>query len=408
MNRLQSNSAKMKIESAKEIGFSDIKIDNAKKIPISAAISYDNLGNEFTGIRKTNFSSTIDNALFLNDQINVNYSANLDDPNDEKDLRSIGASISIPYKYNLFSYDYSRTTYMGQNPGINAPIVINGYSHRNNFSVDRTLLNNTNYRISTNLSLTKKDSANYLNGTKIESNDKKLTIGSLSFSFSKFFKNGANIFLKPQYSKGITALNSDQDKGDLSGDIPKAQFQLYKLYARISKEIQIPKIDIPVTLSTEMDSQFSEDTLYGSEQFSVGGYYSVRGFRENYITGDNGYYFRNKASFNLGQILSPIFNSKNEVVSGAEKKLGNNKFYKNISNSLYKINVEPFYDYGYARNRFSGDSGRLSGAGLKTIYSDKYFDASLSYSWAIQKSNLITSQEKENKMLYFELSLKCC
>jgi hemolysin activation/secretion protein len=52
-----------------------------------------------------------------------------------------------------------------------------------------------------------------------------------------------------------------------------------------------------------MDSQISKDTLFGSEQFSVGGYYSVRGFRENYISGDHGYYFRNKANFNLGQFL---------------------------------------------------------------------------------------------------------
>jgi hemolysin activation/secretion protein len=70
--------------------------------------------------------------------------------------------------------------------------------------------------------------------------------------------------------------------------------------------------------------------------------------------------------------------------------------------------MEPFYDYGYAKIKYNGDSGRLSGAGLKTIFSSKYFDASLTYSAALQKSNLITSTDKENKMLYFELSAKCC
>ena len=70
--------------------------------------------------------------------------------------------------------------------------------------------------------------------------------------------------------------------------------------------------------------------------------------------------------------------------------------------------MEPFYDYGYAKTKYNGDSGRLSGAGLKTIFSSKYFDASLTYSWALQRSNLITAEDKENKMLYFELSAKCC
>jgi len=424
MNRLPSNKATMKIEAAQDVGFSDVMIDNKAKFPASATIGYDDLGNKFTGIRRTNFAGTLDDALFLNDQINVNYSANLDDPNDKKDFRSIGTSVSVPFKYNLFSYDYSRTTYMGQSPGITTPFIINGYSHRSNFSIDRTLLNNTDYRIATNVSLTKKDSANYTNGIKTESNDRSLTIGSLSFSVSKFFKNGANLYIKPQYSKGLTGLNADQDKGDLAADIPKAQFQLYKLYANISKKFQIPWIDIPVTLSSEMDSQIAQDTLYGSEKFSVGGYYSVRGFQEDYIDGDSGYYFRNNANFNIGQILVPLFSDKEKVADGASDVVetanneaadnaektpkNNNKFSQNIANFLYKVSLEPFYDYGYARDRFSGDAGRLSGAGIKTIFSGQYFDASLTYSWALQKSQLITSTEKENKMLYFEMSMKCC
>jgi len=150
-----------------------------------------------------------------------------------------------------------------------------------------------------------------------------------------------------------------------------------------------------------MDSQISKNTLFGSEQFSVGGYYSVRGFRENFITGDHGYYFRNKASFNLGQILAPIL---------TKKEGDKDNFISKNSYHLYKISMEPFYDYGYAKTKYNGQgeitSGRLSGAGLKTIFSSKYFDASLTYSWALQKSNLITSTDKENKMLYFELSAK--
>jgi hemolysin activation/secretion protein len=78
------------------------------------------------------------------------------------------------------------------------------------------------------------------------------------------------------------------------------------------------------------------------------------------------------------------------------------------SHHLYKINIEPFYDYGYAKTNYNGDSGRLSGAGIKTIFSSKYFDASFTYSWAISKSGLIEGRDKENKMLYFELGVKCC
>ncbi len=401
INRLSSNNAKMRIEPGKEAGTSKVVINNEKKFPVSAKLGYDNLGNEFTGIRRTNFSSTIDNLFFLNDQINLSYNQNLDDPSNEKDLRSISGGISVPFTYNTLSYNYSRTKFRGQNAGINGPLKLTGYSNSNNVAIDRTLLNNTEYRISTNLSLTAKETASYLNDSKIETSERKLTIGSLSFAISKYFKNGATLYLKPQYNRGLKLLNAKQDEQGLSADIPRAQFQLYKLYASLSKRFQIPKINAPVTLSTEMDSQISKNTLFGSEQFSVGGYYSVRGFRENFITGDHGYYFRNKASFNLGQILAPVLTKKE-----GDKK--DDSFISKNSYHLYKISMEPFYDYGYAKTKYNGDSGRLSGAGLKTIFSSKYFDASLTYSWALQRSNLITAEDKENKMLYFELSAKCC
>ena len=401
INRLSSNNAKMRIEPGKEAGTSKVVINNEKKFPVSAKLGYDNLGNEFTGIRRTNFSSTIDNLFFLNDQINLSYNQNLDDPSNEKDLRSFSGGISVPFNYNTLSYNYSRTKFRGQNAGINGPLKLTGYSNSNNVAIDRTLLNNTEYRISTNLSLTAKETASYLNDSKIETSERKLTIGSLSFAISKYFKNGATLYLKPQYNRGLKLLNAKQDEQGLSADIPRAQFQLYKLYASLSKRFQIPKINAPVTLSTEMDSQISKNTLFGSEQFSVGGYYSVRGFRENFITGDHGYYFRNKASFNLGQILAPVLTKKE-----GDKK--DDSFISKNSYHLYKISMEPFYDYGYAKTKYNGDSGRLSGAGLKTIFSSKYFDASLTYSWALQRSNLITAEDKENKMLYFELSAKCC
>ena len=407
INRLRSNNAKMRIEPGDKAGYSKVIVNNEKKFPVSATIGYDNLGNEFTGIRKTNFSGTLDNLLFLNDQINISYNTNLDDPSNKQDLKSFSSGISIPFNYNTLSYDYSRTEFRGQNAGIDGPISLTGYSDRNNVAIDRVLLNNTEYKISSNLALTAKESASYLNKTKLETSERKLTIGSLSFGISKYFKNGANLYLKPQYSRGLKLLNAKQDEQGIGADIPKAQFQLYKLYGSLSKRFQILKINIPVTLTTEMDSQLSKDTLFGSEQFSVGGYYSVRGFRENYITGDSGYYFRNKANFNLGQLLAPIFTKEKES-SKTENNNQNPSFFTKNVHHLYKFSMEPFYDYGYVKTKYNGDSGRLSGAGLKTIFSSKYFDASLTYSVAINKSSLITSQDKENKMLYFELSTKCC
>ncbi|NDC31460.1 MAG: ShlB/FhaC/HecB family hemolysin secretion/activation protein, partial [Bacteroidetes bacterium] len=56
MNRLPSNNATMKIEPAINEGEAKVYIANQKKFPARATVGYDNLGNEFTGVRRTNFS----------------------------------------------------------------------------------------------------------------------------------------------------------------------------------------------------------------------------------------------------------------------------------------------------------------------------------------------------------------
>ncbi len=394
INRLQSNQAVMKIEPGSKIGHSIIQIDNNKKFPAKFTIGKDNLGNKFTGVQRTNFSANFDNLLFLNDNLNLNYSANLHDESQIKDIKSFSSSFSIPFKYNTFSYDFSRSEFKGQNPGQNASSTLTGFSQSNKFTLDRVLLNQTNLRLSTNASLTDKSSASYLSGDKISTSERKLSILNVGFAASSYINNTTNIYFNPSYSKGLKIMNAKKDLSNISNITPKAQFDVFKLYANFSKKFTLPKINAPTTFVSEFSSQYAKQTLFGSEQFSVGGYYSVRGFRESYINGDSGYYLRNKINFNIGSLITPE---------------GLGFFSKNLV-PLNKFSVEPFYDYGYVKNKYidSGADGRLAGAGLKTIFSSKYFNASLTYSWATNHSRLVTSNTKENKLVYFEISASCC
>lgn len=377
MNRLQSNRATMKIEPGSKEGQSKILIENKRKFPAQFTIGKDNLGNKFTGVQRTNLSSNFDNLLFLNDNINLSYTTNTHDDNSHKDLKSFSSSISIPFKKNTFSYSFYRSEFKNVERKTSQNLTTRGASQQSKVSLDRVLLNKGNLRISANSSLTKKSSDTDYSDISLQSLNRELTILNLGFSTSYFFANNTSIYFKPTYIKGLKLLDATQDKNDSKY---KAQFDALKFYAVLSKKFAIPQINKNITLSSEMDSQISKDTLYGSEQFAIGGYYSVRGFRENYISADSGYYFRNKISFSPG----------------------------------YNLTFEPFYDYGYAtyRNTNNGASGRLSGAGIKTIFSHKNFNASVTYSKVLNKSKLslvsAPSGTKEDQMVYFELSATCC
>ena len=103
------------------------------------------------------------------------------------------------------------------------------------------------------------------------------------------------------------------------------------------------------------------------------------------------------------------FTKQRKFTKNQDDKQQEGFFTKNLVH-LNKFSLEPFYDYGYVKNKYvdAGADGRLSGAGLKTIFSSRYFNASLTYSWATNQSRLITSTTKENKLVYFEISTSCC
>jgi hemolysin activation/secretion protein len=101
---------------------------------------------------------------------------------------------------------------------------------------------------------------------------------------------------------------------------------------------------------------------------------------------------RNKANFNIGSLILPLINKENPSYLA----------------NLNKFKLEPFYDYGHVQTRYNNAGGRLAGAGVKTIFESQYFNASLTYSWATNRSKLLTATQKENKMLYFEISASCC
>lgn len=401
INRLSSNNAKMKISPGSKEGLANVIISNKQKFPAHLKATYDNLGNNFSGVRRYNLSAQSDNILSLNDELNLSYITNLDDISQVKDLRVISFGMSIPFAYNKFIYDFSRSEFRGTNSGESGPIRVTGFSQHNSFGLERMLMSEKNLRILGNVSLTQKSSASYLDKAKIGNSQRRLTILKSNLTISNNFKNGVNLYLQPSYARGLKNFDANKDDKNASGDIAKAQFEHFDLYSSLSKNFALGKSQIPLLASTEFTGQYSRQTLFGSEQISAGGYYSVRGFRENYINGDSGYFLRNKISLNLGSIIAPFL---------TDEKENNESFLAKNINHFYKISFEPFYDYGYVKNNYfgSGADGRLSGTGIKTIFSGKYFDASLSYSWGINSSSLIDAQEKENKVFYFEISAKCC
>lgn len=395
MNRLSSNNAIAKIEPGSFEGGSIIKIENNRKLPFRFNVGQDNLGTNFTGIKRSIFGLGYDNLLFLNDNININYSTNLHDKNKIKNNSNLTTTFSIPHRYNTLSFTYTTADFNSLINYDNEAIKYEGFLRSKKIAIDRVIFNNNKFKSSINLAITKKSSASSINNIKISESERNLSIFNLDFNLW-YFDNIKTWYLSPSFVKGLTILDAKKDRDDAIKTEPRSQFKTYKINSNFSYKLIIPKIQLPMILTSELSGQYSKDTLYGSEQFSAGGYYSVRGYRENFINGDSGYLFRNKVNLNFYKSLKAIYNFDN-----FQKKININLSFLN------NFSFEPFFDYGFVRNNYidNKSSGRLSGFGIKSILNHKYLNCSLTYSKGLGRSNMIISPLKENELIYFEISI---
>lgn len=389
INRLSSNQAIVKLEPDLKQGQTKVIIENKKKFPGKFRIGHDNLGSEFTGVKRTNFSASYDNLLSLNDNLSLNYTKNFNDNNKKKDLKIYGVNFSLPFVNNNFSYDFSRSEFLGTVNSSNQNIKITGFSNRHSFNHEYLIDAKKNYRLIWFNNLILKNSASYVNNIKLITSQRKLSILNLGFNYLHNFENNYSLYLRPSFVKGLGILNSTKNSQPITKSTPRSRYQAVKFYGSISKKTFLKNSKNPIIFATEIDSQYSWNTLYGSEQIAIGGYYSVRGFRENYLIGDIGYFVRNKISISSSDLLNLITFSNNI-----------NKL--TLTNNL---RFEPFFDYGSVKNYYDSKGGRLSGAGIKTSYQAKYLSASLTYSKALNRSKRLANIKRENQLIFFELSL---
>src|SRR5690606_13476701 len=73
---------------------------------------------------------------------------------------------------------------------------------------------------------------------------------------------------------------------------PVVQHNKYTLTASYLHPFQL--LGERFSFDSVLSAQRSEDVLFSPQRFSLGGLYSVRGFKEQSVSGDSGYYLRNQ------------------------------------------------------------------------------------------------------------------
>ncbi|WNJ82042.1 ShlB/FhaC/HecB family hemolysin secretion/activation protein [Cedecea neteri] len=291
INRLRTTPVQIEILPGEKAGESIVNLTATPEFPLSAAAGFDNSGQKSTGTGQLTASLTANNPLGLADKWFISGGRSSDFASDH-DAQSFQAGVNVPWGYSLVDYSYSWSDYLTtlDNKGYLWRSTGRAETHRLNLS--HVLYRNGDLKTAASVGLTHRIGRNYLNDAPLLSSSRKLT--SLQFGLNHTQKIAGGVAtLNPSFSHGVPWFGAENDNGK-QGDVPKAEFKKWSL----SGSFQRP-LTQKIWWLTSVYGQWSPDRLYGSERLTIGGESSVRGFKEQYLSGDNGGYLRNELNYAL-------------------------------------------------------------------------------------------------------------
>jgi hemolysin activation/secretion protein len=210
-----------------------------------------------------------------------------------------------------------------------------GHSRNASLRIDQLLYRNQVTRAGVYGNLAVKDSKNYLGGELLGVSSRKLSVLDLGGTASTALLGGA-LSVDLGYSRGLGIAGALHDADGLADNAGHAQFGKVTLAANWMRPFRIGTVDAGI--SSSLTAQYALDTLFGSEQMLIGGPYTVRGFYNNTLSGDDGAYVRNEV------FVRPVLP---------------------LSGQAVPLRVYAGIDAGHVRNRVAGiPDGTLAGAAL--------------------------------------------
>ncbi|GHT69386.1 hypothetical protein AGMMS49950_02000 [Endomicrobiia bacterium] len=334
--------------------------------------------------------------------------------------KSLSGGISIPFGYWTFdtSMSYSKERHIIDKVNkrkVEEEHFATGKTESKSYGIDRVLYKGDKYKLNAGTRLKIKDKESYRGEEKNNGGEEGRTSnGSIYINNTIYTKNGA-LTIKPTYQRGLNWFGAKNDKDSHKEESKKDrdekfEYDLINLYLCFNTKVNIPLLTrdkelkrkrLPLQYTVAVNSQYSFDNLYGSNQINIGGQGTVRGFMESQISGDNGVYIKNDVGVRMLELV-PEKLWKTKVMEQKRSYL----FEESPKTILSKTKLGIFYDIGYVKKYKQIDKDcfndrYMMGTGVSLSYSGKYVNSTLTYS----KSLHDPLKEKEKQAIYWEIGI---
>ncbi|WLG57070.1 ShlB/FhaC/HecB family hemolysin secretion/activation protein [Pseudomonas extremorientalis] len=376
LSRLPSRQAQMELTPGSQIGGSEVLVKNTPQKPWRASLSRNNDGQKSTGEQQWGAGLEWDSPLGLADQLILRGGHDAISDHQKTSKNSM-LYYNVPWGWWNFSYTYSESDYRTPGDLDGYKYKQTGDSQNHQLRAERVVHRDDVSKTSVNVGLTHLRTNNYFNDERLDVSSNRLSefqvginhgrrIGSAFVNLDVGMQNGTGAF---------DAQKDDQERirGNLT---PTPRYRKYT--ATLSYLQPFTLWGESLSFSSLATGQRSEDVLYPAQRMSLGGSYSVRGFKDQQLTGDSGGYWRNEVRWARPVTLDwmrPAF-------------------------AEYGASVG--YDQGVIRHdRYNDDQhGRVSSNSLELFARGKNVSTSVTFAHSLERPGVMTEREAP---IYFRL-----
>ncbi|ROM71414.1 ShlB family hemolysin secretion/activation protein [Pseudomonas brassicacearum] len=366
LNRLPSNQAKMELTPGKNVGGSEVRVTNEPQKPWRAGLSRSNDGQRSTGEQQWGTSFEWDSPLGLADQLMLRggHDAMTDH---QHTSRNAMLYYNLPFGWWNLSYTYSQSEYRSQIPANGFNFKQTGDSQNHQLRLERVIHRDALSKTSLNTGLAYLRTNNFIEDSKLAVSSNRLSEAQFGINHGRRVGSAfVNLDLGMQQGIGAFDAQGDNDPGPGQADAR------YRKYTATASYLQPFKLwDESFSFSSLMTGQRSEDVLFSPQRMSLGGQSSIRGYKDQSLSGDSGGYWRNDLRWSRPVTLPWL----RPVFAEYGTSLG--------------------YDQGVIRgDRYNGDQhGRMSSNSVELFARGEHLSASVTFAHSLERPDALTERE---------------
>ncbi|QKF68531.1 hemolysin secretion/activation protein, ShlB/FhaC/HecB family [Arcobacter venerupis] len=338
--RLRSQNLDLQLIPGTKVGYTIVKIvNNGNLKSYFGNIGINNYGTKKTGQYQIYNNFNYENLFGINDilDLNINSTNNIFKNND----KTFGSSInySFPFERFLFDIFYNYSNYKQINSDeFNNLFQSDGNNDSFGLDISYKLYHSSSHTIELLLNFQKKETENVLNDVRLDL--QSYSSSSFEWGIKHSYKGDSfDYYSKFLMSQGLSGESDEYAKQEI--DFTKYVLDLgFNKYFDTSNNLKY---------NFYLRGQISDNNLFGTEEISMGGVYSVRGFNDTGLSGNIGFYTRNElsAQYNLDDyIVIPYLGLDYGYVTENENNIGGNIIGSAIGTRFYlgSMNLELFYN----------------------------------------------------------------